>query len=102
MELKRPQGFALGLALGHFALEVDPTIRAWVADLGERGDVDGVVELAIASTRQPMGDPTSRRVLDRGHARIGGEVVLVSEAPDVTGVPDHHAGNDGTHAIDLR
>jgi hypothetical protein len=40
-------------------------------------------------------------VLDRCHARIGGEVIPVGEALNVAGVTDHHAGNDGAHAIDL-
>ena len=74
--LERPQGFPFGLALSHLALEIDPTVCSRIADLGERGDVDGVVEFSIASTREPVSDPTSRRVLDRCHARIGGEVVL--------------------------
>ena len=43
--LERPQGLSLGLALGHLALEVDPTIRVRLADLGDRHHVDGVVEL---------------------------------------------------------
>jgi hypothetical protein len=35
------------------------TIRSRIADLGERGDVNGVVEFPIASTREPVSDATS-------------------------------------------
>src|ERR1700677_794079 len=88
LALEGPQGFALGLALRHLALEVDPTIRSRIADLGERGDVNGVVEFPIASTREPVSDATSRGVLDRCHARIGGEVIPVGESLNVAGVTD--------------
>src|SRR5580692_10184292 len=101
LALERPQSLPLGLAFSNLALEIDPTICSRIADLGECGDVDGVVEFPVASTREPVSDPTSRRVLYGSHTRVGSEVVPGGEAPNVARVTNHHAGNDRAHAIDL-
>jgi hypothetical protein len=56
-QFERPQRFFLGLSLGYLALELGATLGMVVAQLGYRGDVDGVVEPAVAAPVQPAGDP---------------------------------------------
>jgi hypothetical protein len=58
--LERAQSLSLGLALGHLAIEVGPTLGVGLADLTDGHHVDGVVEEAMASQREPVKDPTSR------------------------------------------
>ena len=101
LSLERPDGFPLGLALGHLLLEVDPTLRVLLADLADGHHVDGVVELAVAPAAEAMDDPSSRGALDGGHTGIGGELVPVGEPTDVTGVTDQSAGQDGPDAIEI-
>ena len=48
LALEGPQGLALGLALSHLALEVDPTIRSRIADLGS-----AAMWMALLSFRLP-------------------------------------------------
>jgi hypothetical protein len=99
--LERPDGLPLGLLLGHLLLEVDPSFRVLLADLADGHHVDGVVELAVAPTTQPVNGVTTRRQLDRSDAGIGGEPIAVREASHVTRVADELAGQDGAHAIEL-
>src|SRR5450755_469575 len=40
-------------------------------------------------------------MLDRGDSGVGGEMVPVGEAADISGVADHRAGDDGTDAEEL-
>ena len=47
--LQCPDGFAWGLALGELAFVVAATRAVVVADLDDRGDVDGVVESSVAA-----------------------------------------------------
>jgi hypothetical protein len=92
--LEGAHGFFLGLALGDLALEERAAGRVREADLGDRGDVDGVVQLPVASPGEPVRDPPTRGHLDGGGAGVGGEVVLAGETADVAGVFDEHGGDD--------
>jgi len=82
------------------ALVVGPPGGA-VADLGDRGHVQGVVELSVASRVETVPHDLARRRLDGGGAVVGGEVPRGREAGDVTGVPDQQRGNDRSDAVDL-
>ena len=68
-----------------------------MADLGDRRDVDRMVELADSASREPVGDATAGGHFDGCSAGVGGEVVTVLEAGDVAGVADQHGGDDGSH-----
>jgi hypothetical protein len=59
LALERANSFALGLALGDLAIEVCPAIGVGLPDLRNRCDVDGVIELAITTAREPAGDPST-------------------------------------------
>jgi hypothetical protein len=54
--LERTHGFFLGLAFGDLALEERAARGMREADLGDRGDVEGVVELSVSPSREPMGE----------------------------------------------
>ena len=49
LPLQRAQGFFAGLAFGHFLVVVGAAGAVLVADLGDRGQVDGVVDPAVAA-----------------------------------------------------
>jgi hypothetical protein len=68
-----------------------------VADLGDRGHVDGVVEAAVPAPAQPEDLALSRRHLDRGGAVAGGEVVPAREPGHVADIADDDAGHDHPH-----
>jgi hypothetical protein len=53
LPLERPDGLEGLLALGEFAVVVVPA-GAVVADLGDRGGVDDLVELAVAAPVEPV------------------------------------------------
>ena len=73
-----------------------------VADLGDRGDVQGVVESPVAAPRQPVGDAAAGGELDRGGAGVGGEAARGGEPGRVAAVADEHAGDDRADPEDLR
>jgi hypothetical protein len=101
LTLERPQGLLLRLALGNLAVEVDPSLGAGVADLSDRGHVEGVVELAVAAAREPMHDPPTRGQLDRSRAAIGGIGISVGETSNVAGVSDQRRSMDRADPIEL-
>jgi hypothetical protein len=51
--LERAECFFGGLALGQFPLVVGAAVAVALADLGDRGHVDGVVEAPVAAPGQP-------------------------------------------------
>jgi hypothetical protein len=61
-----------GFALGELALVVGPALGAWVADLGDRRDVHGVVELAVPAAGDPVDLAAAGGDLDGGGAGVGG------------------------------
>src|SRR6516162_3646906 len=83
-----------GLAFGPFLVVVGAAGAVLVADLGDRGHMDGVVEAAVAAPGQPVDFPAARGDLDRGGAGVGGEVIPVREAGDVADVADDRGGDD--------
>ena len=50
VSFQRPQGLAVGLALGDFAVEVDAAVAVLVAELGDRGHVDRRVQRPVPAT----------------------------------------------------
>ena len=73
-----------GLVLGDLA-PVVVAAEAGIARLGDGGDVDGGVELAVASSGQSVGLLLAAGDVDRRGAGVAGVVLLVGEAPDVAG-----------------
>ena len=65
-----------------------------MADLGDRGAVQGVVESAVASPRQPMDDPCAGGELDRGGTGVRDVAVGGGEPQWVAGVADEHRRDD--------
>jgi hypothetical protein len=49
LPFQRAEGFFAGLAFGEFLVVVGVALAVPVADLGDRGHVDGVVEPAVAA-----------------------------------------------------
>jgi len=56
--LEGPQRFLGGFALGHLPLEVGPPF-AWVADLTDGDQMDGVVERRLRPGIEPVSQPRS-------------------------------------------
>ena len=88
-------------AFGDLAVVVGAAGGAVVADLGDGGHVDGVVELAVAAPGEPVDLAVAGGRLDRGGAVVGGEVVAGGESVDVADVAEHGRGDDGADAVDL-
>ena len=72
-----------------------------VRDLGDRGHVHGVVELAVAPPRQPEDLVASRGDFDWSGPVVGGEVVPVGKTVDVADITDHGGGYVRPDAEDL-
>jgi hypothetical protein len=72
-----------------------------VADLHDRGQVQGVVEPAVAGPGQPVADDLAAGGLDRSGAGVGGEVVLGREPSDVADLAQQLGGQDGADAEQL-
>ena len=88
------QGFFAGLAFGPFLVVVGAAGAVLVADLGDRGHVDRVVEAAVAAPGQPVDFPAARRYLDGGGAVVGGELIPAGEAGHVPDIADDRSGDD--------
>jgi len=71
--LQGPDGFPLGLPLGHLFLEVGPALGVGLAHLADRCHVDGVVRLPVAPTRRC--ETRSPRTVDGSGAVVGGRLV---------------------------
>ena len=65
---------------------VGAAVAVAVADLGDRGHVDGVVEAPVPAPGQPVDLAVAGGHLDRCGAVIGGEVVPAREAGHVADV----------------
>ena len=91
--LQAAHGFLAGLALAPFALVVGPALAARVAQLGDRHQVDGVVEPAVARAVEAVADLLPRADVDRRRAVVGGEVVLVGEPGDIAYLGQHPPGD---------
>jgi hypothetical protein len=81
--LQSAQRLLLGLSLGDLALVVDAA-RGVVADLGDRGQVEGVVELAVTARSWQGAAVAERRVggtrCDAQSARYGWPLPIGSSA----------------------
>jgi hypothetical protein len=54
--LERTHGFLFGLAFGDLALEKPAARGMREADLSDRSDVEGVVQLSVPASREAVGD----------------------------------------------
>src|SRR5512133_975457 len=91
LPLERAAGLLGRLGLAQLALVVD---LAWagVADLADRDEVQGSVELPVASPVQPMAAHIPAGGFDGGGAGIAGEVVTVGKTGEVADVPQDLGG----------
>jgi len=101
LPLERSQRFPGGLALGCFLVVAGAAVAVPVADLGDRGHVDGVVEAPVSAQRQPAGDAVAGGHPGRGGAVAGGEPVFRGEPGDVADVADHGGGDGRADAEDV-
>ena len=93
-------GLLRRLGLGEFFQVV---VAAWagVADLVDRDDMDGGVELAVAASAESVPGLVAAGGVDGCGAVEAGEMVLVGEPGDVAGVADDLRGDDRGHAGDV-
>jgi hypothetical protein len=73
-----------------------------VADLADRGHVDGVVDAPVLAQRQPVDLAVPGGDLDWRGAVVGGEMIPAGEPGHVSDVADHGGRNDRADAEDLR
>ena len=72
-----------------------------IADLGNGGHVQRVVELTVPALGDPVNDPAARGELDRCRPVVGGEGIAVSEPANIAGIADELRGDDRTDSVDL-
>jgi hypothetical protein len=84
--------------LSDLAVEVGPALGVRVADVADGGEVQGVVQSAVAALGEPVHDLATRGAFHGCGAVAGGELVAVGEAADVAGEPDQVTGNDRAEA----
>ena len=95
-----PLGFGWVLSLGDL-LQVVVASAAGSDDLVVRGEVDGVVELAVSRPRQPVASGVAAGWLDRRGACIAVEMVSCREAGYVASVTEDFDREDIADPIDL-
>jgi hypothetical protein len=99
--LEGADGVLLGLAFGELAFEVRAALGMRLADLADRGEVQGVVEASVATLGAPVHDPAPGGTFDRGGAVVGRVGVTADEPADVAGEADQIAGDDRPDAEQL-
>jgi hypothetical protein len=95
------QRFEVGLALVALVSVVVLTGPGH-AVLNDRGDMQRVVEPAVAAAVEPVAVVVSGGHVDRCGARVAGEVVPAAEPADVAGLGDDLRGVDGSDSVDLQ
>ena len=94
LPLQRAQRLFRGLALGDLLVVIGAALAVPVADLGDRGHVDGVVQPAVSAPAQPVDLAAAGGHLDRRGAVVRGEVVPAGEPGHVLDVADDGRGDD--------
>src|SRR5215212_6430572 len=94
LPLERAAGLLGRLGLAQLALVVDLS-WARVADLADRDEMQGSVELPVAAPVQPMAAHIPAGGFDGGGAGGAGEVVTVGETGEIAGVPQDLGGKHG-------
>jgi hypothetical protein len=98
--LERPHRVLVGLAFGAFAVVVGAA-GGVVGELGDRRDVDRVVDLTVAFEVEPIMRVRSLRRGDGRGCVVAGVVILRREPLDVTGVAEHVRGHDRADAVHI-
>ena len=83
LPLQRPHGLFRGLAFSQFLVVIGAALAVAVADLGDRGHVDGVVQPQVPAPGQPVNLTRAGGHLDGRGAVAGGEAVPAGE-PDTS------------------
>jgi len=89
LPFQRAQGLFRGLALDQLLIVIGAALAVPVADLGDRGHADGMVESAVPAPGQPADRPLAGGHLDRRGAVAGGEVVPAGKPGHVADVAEH-------------
>src|SRR5215203_1196116 len=92
---ERPTCLRRGLGLAEFALVVVVPPRTAGADLTDRDQVQGAVELTVACSGESVSALLAAGGLDRRGAAVTGEVVAGRESLDRAGVPEDLRRQDG-------
>src|SRR3954451_11995351 len=90
---QRPSSLGRGLRLGEFPL-VELPARALGADLADRDEVQGAVELTVAGSGEPVAAVFAAGGLDRCGAAVAGVVVAGREPVHPAAVADDLRGED--------
>jgi hypothetical protein len=99
--LQSAQRLLLGLPLGDLALVVGATWRV-VADLGDRGQVEGVVQLAVTARVEPVAFAGTAGGFDGGGAVVGGEPLWRREPGRVADVAQDEPCDDRADTMELQ
>ena len=101
--LRGPDGFFGGVALDELGVIEGSARAVGVAELDDRGDVQGVVHGPVSPSGQPVGGPLGvpRGPLDGGGPVVRGEPVRGREPADVAGMADQGGGDHVTDPEDV-
>ena len=94
-------GLVVRLALADLEVVVGAAGAGAHADLGERGDVQGQVELAISAAGQPVPGAVGAGHLDRGDAGVAGERRGGGEPAGPAGAAEQSGGHDRADPVDV-
>ena len=98
LPLQRAQGLFGRLAFGQLLVVIGAALAVPVADLGDCGHVDGVVEPPVPSPGQPVDLARAGGHLDRRGPVIRGEVIPAGKPGHVADVADNSSGDDRADA----
>lgn len=99
--LEASHGFAGSVPLGQLSSVVVAAALSVVADLLQRDEVHGAVELAVARAGEPVAAVVPAGDLDRGDTGVAGEVAFGGEPVDAAGVSENSRGEDRTDPADV-
>ena len=96
--LQTTEGFPAALSLSEFASEIGTT-GCVVSDLGDGGDVDGMVQPAVAGPVQPVPVLVPLRDSDWSRSGVAGEVVPGGEPGYVADLSEDEPSADRSHPV---
>jgi hypothetical protein len=88
-------------ALGDLAVVINAPDGVVIADLGHGSHVQGVVELPVPASEEPLNVVVARGHVDGCGPVVGGEPVSGREAVNVADLAEHSRGDDRADAVDV-